>query len=447
MTTPHPTAPPAPRHIVVVGAGIAGLVCAQRLQRAGARVTVLDRATPGGRALTQEQHGFSINLGPHALYRGGHAFRVLRSLGIAPDGTVATGGDGERLGRRSPLPDGLGTWLHTELLPGSSRYLMAPAVRAILFPPPGTLADAIASFSAPLRELTEALVRVSTYSADPTRMDAKVAFDQVKLAITGGVLYLHGGWQSLVTPLQAGLTIQRQAVTAVRPGRVSTADGEIEADDVVLAVPPATERSLTGQDPGETAEAAVATLCLGLSRLPVPEVPFVLGVDRPLYLSVHSGWARLAPVGGALVHVARYLREGEQGHAEELETWLDGHQPGWRDLVVFRRYLPRIRVAGHPAPGKARPGIVVAPGLWRCGDSVGDQGLLADAAFASGDAVADGILAQRQPPRASPNRPSRPRPGRSYPHFYDFYPYFRGCRARACAPDLSKGSRFPSSEV
>jgi len=36
-----------PREIVVIGAGIVGMACASFIQRAGHRVTVLDRGAPG----------------------------------------------------------------------------------------------------------------------------------------------------------------------------------------------------------------------------------------------------------------------------------------------------------------------------------------------------------------------------------------------------------------
>src|SRR4051794_24767728 len=38
---------PIPRHVVVIGAGIVGMACASYIQRAGHRVTVIDRGAPG----------------------------------------------------------------------------------------------------------------------------------------------------------------------------------------------------------------------------------------------------------------------------------------------------------------------------------------------------------------------------------------------------------------
>ena len=53
----------------------------------------------------------------------------------------------------------------------------------------------------------------------------------------------------------------------------------------------------------------VRLVCLdvALSSLPDEDALFALGVDRPLYFSVHSAYAKLAPNGGALIHIAKYL--------------------------------------------------------------------------------------------------------------------------------------------
>src|SRR5688572_19245827 len=103
--------------VVIVGAGLAGLSAAVTAARAGARVTVLDRAgSPGGRATTRDENGYLFNIGPHALYSG--AEELLAGLGVAVSGqhpplgrTVAW-----RDGRRYRLPLGGASLLSTGLL-------------------------------------------------------------------------------------------------------------------------------------------------------------------------------------------------------------------------------------------------------------------------------------------------------------------------------------------
>ena len=57
--------------------------------------------------------------------------------------------------------------------------------------------------------------------------------------------------------------------------------------------------------------AAVASLDGGLAVDWGETATFALGIDEPLYLSVHAPVAQLAPAGHTLVHVMRYLRPDE----------------------------------------------------------------------------------------------------------------------------------------
>jgi phytoene dehydrogenase-like protein len=128
---------------------------------------------------------------------------------------------------------------------------------------------------------------------------------------------------------------------------------------------------------------------------------------------VHSAWAQLAPKGGVLIHTVKYRQEesatdieidGERttrrdaaSAADEraLEALLDRMQPGWRDVLVHRRFLPSMTVSNAlVTPSSPRPPVTTqVPGLYIAGDWVGDEGLLSDAAFSSARAAAKAILA------------------------------------------------------
>src|SRR5439155_9221482 len=104
-------------------------------------------------------------------------------------------------------------------------------------------------------------------------------------------------------------------------------------------------------------------LDVALSKLPNPHRLFALGIDRPLYYSVNSAYAQLTPSGGALIHVAKY--GGDPAAEPELERLLDDMQPGWRDVVVHRRFLPAMvvsnAIAEPPREGAARqPGCMTS---------------------------------------------------------------------------------------
>ena len=191
---------------------------------------------------------------------------------------------------------------------------------------------------------------------------------------------------------------------AIRPGLVAAVDrsGAPRARRANLA---AFARACRALGLGETDvgafEAADAFAPPNAAR--VVRAVFALGIDRPEYLSVHSAAARLAPPGAALVHVARYLGAGPAPPDTEagLERLLDAVQPGWRDAVIARRYVPALEASGALVTARAgglagRPGTAVpdAPGLFLAGDWVGGEGMLADASLASGRAAARAAVAR-----------------------------------------------------
>ncbi|SHE14785.1 Dehydrosqualene desaturase [Chlamydia abortus] len=69
--------------VAIIGGGIAGLVAANDLSRAGKSVVVLEKSAKfGGRAMTVNKNGALFNLGVHALYRGGAAEEIFLDLGL-----------------------------------------------------------------------------------------------------------------------------------------------------------------------------------------------------------------------------------------------------------------------------------------------------------------------------------------------------------------------------
>ena len=233
--------------------------------------------------------------------------------------------------------------------------------------------------------------------------------------------YLDSGWQSLVDGLRrvaeahGARILERAAVTAIDAGErvrgLRFEDGSLHcADAVLLAVPPAAAAALDTacRTPlHRWAETAVpvraACLDLALASLPRPRMTFALGIDEPVYFSVHSASARLAPRGAALVHAAEYL-DGETGSEARLTRLMDRLQPDWRHRVVLQRYLPSMTVTSalplasqgglSGRPGSAVPGFA---GLYVAGDWVGPEGLLADASLASARQAVHALLAE---PRA-----------------------------------------------
>jgi len=406
--------------VTIVGGGLAGLATATYLARAGHHVTLCEKAgTFGGRAATHEHKGYLFNVGPHALYRKAEATSVLRELGVRFTGKSPTASGGFALDRGTThaLPGGFVSLLTTGLF-GVGAKIETARVLATLQNIDTTLWANVTvrewterEIQHPeLRRLLLGLFRLTTYGNDPDLQSAGAAIQQLQLALSANVTYLDGGWRTLIE----GLRAQAEAAGVdLRPGRgvarverdctVHLRDGTaLEAEAVVIAASPDLAADLVvdgratalGRYANDAVPARAACLDVALATLPVPRATFALGIDQPLYFSVHSAAAQLAPPGGALVHVARYLgaakADDPRATERELEGVLDLVQPGWQTQVVERRFLPAMTVthgvpiakngglAGRPAP--AIPGL---PGIYLAGDWVGNEGALADASLAS----------------------------------------------------------------
>jgi hypothetical protein len=155
----------------------------------------------------------------------------------------------------------------------------------------------------------------------------------------------------------------------------------------------------------------VACLDVALSRLPFPDHPVVQDLDGPRFMTAQSLYSRVAPEGGALVYTFKQLDPRRRGDPREderdLEDLLDAAQPGWRDALVRRQYLPRIEAVGALPTASSggfagRPDTEV-PGvdnLYLAGDWVGPEGFLVDASMASARRAAELVLEDGWRPRA-----------------------------------------------
>ncbi len=424
--------------VAIVGGGLAGLFAATRLQQHGVPTVLIDRKL-GGRATSRRyKDGTIFNQGAHALYGAGHAAQTLKALripyggGQPTKGMVVTDEQGAH-----PMPVSLLSLLRCGAIPWGTKGAVARVFARIPAALDGETLTAWVERQSPHpgpRRLLHAIMQLSTYGGDPDHMPAALAVAQLQLAMKG-VLYLDGGWQHMVDGLAEWLGLDDAKSPQVsKPGCVRWEKAHVQAitqgdDDsftlslsgertlkasaVILATPPTIARSLTKSLPGlaipEVPPIMAASLDLVMNGLPRPKVTFALGLDQPLYYSVHSEVAQLAPQGHHIVHVMKYLKPGapapDAGEVEkELRAYLSAVQPGYEDHVVRARLLPHIAVhhgsmrIDTPRPRAVTPSL---PGLLLAGDWVdhrdGDEGTmahLADAACASGLRAADAAIAR-----------------------------------------------------
>jgi phytoene dehydrogenase-like protein len=420
--------------VVVIGGGLAGLTAAAYAAKAGLSVHVYERASElGGRGATRAEDGFFLNRGAHALYRASDATVVLSELGVAHHGRpVPNSGKALLKGQLFQLPTGALSLFTTGLLSLRAKAVAARWLdRTPRLSPRSiehlSVTEWLEGCPPEVGALMEAFIRLSTYVNAPEVLSAGTALMQLQRALAG-VLYVDGGWKTLVDGIAArgtkwGTRITRGAravrLQPVEHGyEVAFADGTVvPARAVVLAVPPhdaanllATSGVALPRSFVQTVPGRVAALDLALSRVPNPETRFIVGIDRPLYLSVHSAVAKLAPEGKGVIHVMKYLPQTETDPMEdrrELEALLDDAQPGWRAEVVHEQYLPRMTAVerldlSREGGMQARPDVDVSglPGVVVAGDWVQGGAWLADASLGSARRAARSVVARLSPVKA-----------------------------------------------
>ena len=413
--------------VIIIGGGLAGLTTAALLASSGKTVTLFEHSSReiGGRARTAEIDGFYFNQGPHALYLTDATDTILKELGITYTGGIPAG-KGYLIsgGKKREIAGDYSSWLTGKSDEGS-KFFISPTNIDFSQLESVTEQEWLDKNIHDINdaEIIKTIIRLNTYANDPDIQSIGPVLHQIYVASrAGGVMYLDGGWQTLIDGL---LTVAKNANARIVMGkkaiRVKRNDSsgwqvlldnktEVSAKIVVIAAGPNDAYSLfdDNERPEVLFKAAkeakpIRLVCLdvALSSLPDKDTLFALGVDRPLYFSVHSAYAKLAPKDGALIHVAKYLGTSIQPKPREdqpeLEEFLDLLQPGWRQVLVKKRPLPNMVVSNAlvtAADGGlgGRPDTKIADNLYIVGDWVGKEGIVSNASVASAKRASQQIL-------------------------------------------------------
>lgn len=419
--------------VAIVGGGIAGLTAAAYAAKAGKRTVVIEKQERlGGRAITNKKKGAYFNLGGHALYKG-DAYNAFKELGIVLEGNQPSiDAYGIWKDRLLTLPTGVRSLVGSPLLTWKGKMEFAGWLAKL-----GKL-DTRAYDGISLRDWIEgnvrdpmlrnvfySLFRTASYAVAPDLQAAGPVLRQLLSALQG-VLYLDRGWEQLVEKLRQTAAAhgtewieKNKAVSVEHQGgavrHVVCEDGTIvEASHVIVAAPPSVaHRLVPGADATalrtwkeQAIEITAACLDVALKKLPMPKQQFVYGIDRTVFLTNQSRASVLSDDGDQVVCVLKY--QGEETNAEadlrELEETLDLVQPGWRDQLVAKQYLPKMTVCHDfmhlkraENPGPAVPEIA---GLYVAGDWASHGELLVDAATASARRAVSHILSLEGSERA-----------------------------------------------
>lgn len=414
----------------IIGGGLSGLTTSAYLARAGLSVIVLEKSNlAGGRAVTVNKNGAALNLGVHALYQEGAAEEVMRELNI------------QYTGGYPAFKAGLVWQNRFHSFPGNGISLIASKLFSVsslvefgrLMSKLGKIdTDSLPSISMRhwaeqeirdpmVRHFVYAVCRTNSFVPDPDLHQAAPGIKQLKRTMGRKALYVDGGWGTIVESLeqsvvQQGVTLEKNKkvvnISSTRDGHsIRMADGGmVNAASVVVTAGP--KESLNLVDGAENSSLKrwaehsrplfAACLDVALRRLPNPGAyrTAVFFLDQPLFLVTPSNFSKASPDGSAIVQIVKQLGstpDDPKLHERQLENALDLVQPGWRNEIVARQYLPKITVVhDFNSVDKSKqpigPAIPEIPGLYVAGDWTGHGEMLVDAAFASARRAAQAII-------------------------------------------------------
>ncbi|MEO8189104.1 MAG: protoporphyrinogen oxidase [Acidobacteriota bacterium] len=289
---------------VVVGAGLAGLVCARSLAAGGEDVRVLERSErPGGVVRTEHREGFLVELGPNTVRPTPELLAIVRDLGLESEMLFSS----PRLpryidwnGALHAMPSSALAFARTPLLSraGKMRLLHEPFVRraALASPPESVRAFFTRRLGPEVADRFVAPFVSGVFAGDPARLSASDAFPALArgerrhgsllataiAAIRGrdrsgrrsgprGLLSFRSGLETLPRALAASLgdrLVAGTSVESIAPERdgwvVRSSAGTMRADRVILACAAAESAHFVREF---DAEAAVS-----LSSIPYPPV-------------------------------------------------------------------------------------------------------------------------------------------------------------------------------
>ena len=412
--------------VVVVGAGLAGLRCADVLVAAGRDVVVVEAADRvGGRVATDEVDGFLLDHGFQVLLTGypeaqaAFDYDALDLRAFAPG--VGVGVRGRFHVLADPLQDPV-AGIGAALSPVTS---MADKLRLLRLRVSLQAADGQDLAEGPNRTTLERL-RADGFGDraierffrpflagvffDPDLTTSERMFALIMRSFfNGDVAVPNGGMAAMPAQLADRVGRERvllgQRVARVAAGEVDVLDGDrLVADHVVVAVEGPEAGRLLGVDavdapPGR----GTATAYYAAPDSPVADPLLLLDGERSGPVNNVAVMSDVAPGyasdGRALVSCSVVgvpeVDDGalDRGVRAHLRGWFGGQVDRWERLPTYRIPYAQPRQDPGDLPTLRRD-VRVADGLWVCGDHRDTASI--QGALVSGRRTAEAILAARR---------------------------------------------------
>lgn len=403
--------------VIVVGAGLAGLTCARRLQAAGVSCVVIDAAgAPGGRVRTDLDQGYALDRGFQVLltaYPEAKRWLDYASLDLRPykPGALVQLEAGrcvvaDPVRQPAQLISTLGAPvgpLADKLRIATFRSRCRRGKLANVFTRPETTAMAALANHGFGPELTERFLRpwLGGIFLDPALETSSRMLEFVfRMFAEGQAAVPAGGMGQIPKQLAAGLTpdslrLETRVASITCEGVVLTTGEVVQAKHVVVATD---GTAAAGLLPGVAAPAWRPVTCLyfAADRTPIEGPWLVLngrGKGRVNNVVVPSELSeRFAPAGESLISVSVLgLPDKSDGLfaadiRDELIGWFGEQVKRWRWVRTYR--LPQALPVRSPLV--IEPPRALSPGRWVCGDHRSSASI--HGAMESGRSVAEAIL-------------------------------------------------------
>jgi hypothetical protein len=403
--------------VIIVGAGLAGLTCARRLQEHGIAVRVFEAADAvGGRVRTDEVEGFQLDRGFQVLLTAYPAtqrwldYAALDLQFFAPGAEVHTANGWQRVADPRRRWSEVFSSLRAEI--GS----MADKLRVVRWALEARGADIGELWQAPETTALAALsdrgfsdLMVERFwrpwlSGIFLESDLQTSSRMLEFVFAmfaqGQTAVPRRGMRAIPEQLAAGLPADavelNQPVAAVQADRVTLSDGAVqEASAVVLAIDGKSAERL-GCQTADVAWNEARCLYFSATRAPTSDGMLRLNGQGDGVVNHFVTLSRVnpdcAPLGRELIMAG--IRPGISAEGAQIETAAVEQLQDWFGPQVNTWQLLRHDVVKRALPARTplSPLSLFEPenGVWQCGDLLRSPSI--QGAMESGEAVADLVV-------------------------------------------------------